>query len=251
MFVCFFCAVSFVLAGNGPKIKFKNEKWNVGKIKQGKVINHVFVFKNEGDETLKIRRVSTSCGCTAALISNKEISPGKEGKIKVTFNTRGYGGKLTKYIYVDSNDRTHPRKQLTVSAEIEVPPQPRIELDSYFIDLGLLLEEEEIRAQTKIRNRGELELEVQFSHRDAAFFRRGDNVSFPIKIASGKEAELEIRIPPRKRKGMIREYIIIKSNDPRRPSLSLSLSGYIITKKQLKELFAKYKKILGQGIKEN
>jgi len=43
---------------------------------------------------------------------------------------------------------------------------------------------------------------------------------------------------------MIREYILMKSNDPQRPTLSFYLSGYIISKQQLKELFARYKDIL-------
>jgi len=235
---------SFVFAEKGPSIKFKNEKWNFGKVKQGKIVNHVFIFKNEGDKTLNIGKVNTSCGCTAVLVSEKKIPPGKEGKIKVTLNTSGYGGKLTKYIYVRSNDPAHPRKRLTVSVETEIPPQPKIELDRYFMDLGLLMEGDEIRAKTKIRNRGELELRVHCTHRDAVFFNGGKKVTFPIKIASGKEADIEIKIPSRKRKGMMREYIIIKSNDPRRRSLSLGLSAYIVTKKQLKELFARYKKIL-------
>jgi len=235
---------SFVFAEKGPSIKFKNEKWNFGKVKQGKIVNHVFIFKNEGDKTLNIGKVNTSCGCTAVLVSEKKIPPGKEGKIKVTLNTSGYGGKLTKYIYVRSNDPAHPRKRLTVSVETEIPPQPKIELDRYFMDLGLLMEGDEIRAKTKIRNRGELELRVHCTHRDAVFFNGGKKVTFPIKIASGKEADIEIKIPSRKRKGMMREYIIIKSNDPRRRSLSLGLSAYIVTKKQLKELFVRYKKIL-------
>ncbi|MCK4363836.1 MAG: hypothetical protein KAW85_03475, partial [Candidatus Aminicenantes bacterium] len=69
-------------------------------------------------------------------------------------------------------------------------------------------------------------------------------ITFPLKIAAGKEAEVEIRIPPGKRKGVMREYVVIKSNDPMKPNLSLYLSGYITTKQQLKELFARYKNIL-------
>jgi hypothetical protein len=53
-------------------------------------------------------------------------------------------------------------------------------------------------------------------------------------------------IPPRPKKGLIREYILLKSNDTRRPNLSLYVSGYIVTKKQLKELFDKYEKIIGE-----
>lgn len=241
---CLLLSGSFIFADKGPKIKFREESKDFGKMKQGKILTHIFVFKNEGDEVLKIKRVKTSCGCTAALLSKKEIAPGAEGEIKLTYNTRGFQGKNTKYIDVESNDPAQPRKRLTVSAEIEVPPRPRIFLDRYAIDLGLVLEDEEIQAKTKVKNRGQLELRVNCTHKRASFFSGGRKITFPLKIAAGKEADVEIRIPPGKRKGVMREYVLIKSNDPLKPNLSLYLSGYIATKSQLKELFAKYKNIL-------
>jgi len=241
---CLLFSGSLISGGKGPKIKFKEESWDFGKLKQGKVLTHVFVFKNEGDETLKIKRVKTSCGCTAALLSDKDIAPGEKGEIKVTLDTKGFGGKNTKYIDVESNDPAQPHKRLTISVEIEIPPRPRIFLDRYAIDLGLLLEKEEIQARTKIKNKGELELRVNCSHKNASFFSGGKRISFPLKIPVGQEAEIKIRIPPGKKTGVMREYVLIKSNDPLKPTISLYLSGYIVTKKQLKELFAKYQNIL-------
>ncbi len=241
---CLLLSAGPIFAGKGPKIKFREESKDFGKVKQGKVLTHIFVFKNEGDETLKIKKVTTSCGCTAVMLFKEEIAPGEEGEIKITFNTKGFEGKNTKYIDVESNDPDQPRKRLTISAEIEIPPRPRIFLDRYAIDLGLILEKEEIQARTKIKNRGELELRVSCTHKSASFFSGGKKITFPLKIAAGKEAEVEIRIPPGKRKGVMREYVVLKSNDPLKPNLSLYLSGYLVTKQQLKELFAKYKNIL-------
>ncbi len=243
MFAFLFCIAGVFYAGKGPSIKFEKEKIDFGKVKQGKVMTHVFKFVNEGDSTLSIKRVRTSCGCTAVLISKKEVPPGKAGEVKVTFNTKGYANKVAKYIYVDSNDQSQPSKRLTVSADIEVPPQPRIALDKYSQDLGLFLEDEEVKAQAKIKNTGELELQVSCSHRDAEFYSKGKKVSFPLKIRAGGEFDIEVRVPPRKRKGMIREYVLMKSNDPRRPTLSFYLSGYVVTKKQVEDLIARYKDI--------
>ena len=241
---CLLFSAGPIFAGEGPKIKFREESKDFGKMEQGEVLTHIFVFKNEGDETLKIKKVTTSCGCTAVMLFKEEIAPGEEGEIKITFNTKGFEGKNTKYINVESNDPAQPRKRLTVSAEIEIPPRPRIFLDRYAIDLGLILGNEEIQARTKVKNRGELELRVNCTHKRASFFSGGEKITFPLKIAAGKEAEVEIRIPPSKRKGVMREYVVIKSNDPLKPNISLYLSGYITTKQQLKELFAKYKNIL-------
>lgn len=237
-------STSLVPAGKGPKIKFREESKDFGRVKQGEALTHVFVFKNEGDETLKIKSVRTSCGCAAALASNDEIAPGKSGEVKVTFDTRGYVQKTSKYIYVESNDLSQSMTTLTLMADIEVPPMPRMNLSVYSIDLGLILENEEIRAKAKVENSGELELEASFIHKEASFYWKGKKISSPLRVASGKAEEFEIRIPAPKRTGLVREYIQVRSNDPLRPTLSLSLSGYIVTHKQLKELFAKYKNII-------
>jgi hypothetical protein len=232
------------LADGQPKIKFKESSWNFGKLKQGEAVSHEFVFTNEGDSTLIIKRVATSCGCTAALVSDQQIQPGKQGKIEVKFDTRGYGGQIAKVIYVESNDPKEPSKQLEVKADIEVPPSPKIEIDPYNYDAGLMVEGEDLRASLKIFNRGELELRAEFNHRNAEYLVGGRPAPSPLKVAAGKEVTVDLKIQTQNRMGVVREYVLIKSNDPMRSTLSLYLSGYVITKDQLKELFAKYKDIL-------
>jgi hypothetical protein len=244
-FFMIFC-LGALFAQEGPKVKFQEEKWDFGKLKEGQVKSHVFIFNNNGDASLVIKRVRTSCGCAAALISDKNIEPGKKGELKVTLNSRGYEGNIAKYIYVESNDRSQPVKQLQISATIEVPPRPRIDLERYSVDSGLILEGEPIPAKAIIKNSGERELKISFSHRDATYLHKGKPIVADLRIAAGKEAEVEIMIPPRSKKGLIREYILLKSNDTRRPNLSLYVSGYIVTLKQLKELFDKYEKIVGE-----
>ena len=233
-----------VPAAAQPRISFKETSWDFGRPKQGDLISHEFVFKNEGDATLIIEKVTTTCGCTAALLSAEKIPPGKEGKIEVKFDTRGYGGRVTKLLFVESNDPSQARQQLQVTADIETPPAPKIELDPYNYDAGLIVEDEGILANLKVMNKGELELKVEFNHRNATYTSGGKPVSLPLKIAARKEAAVEVRIPTQDRTGVVREYLLIKSNDPMRTTLSLYISGYIISKEMLRELFVRYKNIL-------
>ena len=225
-------------------VKFREESWNFGRIKQGDVLTHEFIFKNEGNVPLLIEKVETTCGCTAALASANQIEPGAEGKIKASLDTRGYSGKIIKYIYVLSNDKEKSRRELFVTADIEIQPQPGIDLDRYNIDLGLSLEGDEPKAKFLIKNTGQLELKVEISHQEISFLAGGKPVSFPLKLASGKSVELELKVAPQTRTGMLRDYVLIKSNDPLRSTLSIYLSRYVITKKELKELFEKYKDII-------
>lgn len=44
----------------GPRIEFKEDRFDAGKVKQGDAAVHVFEFRNAGDEVLEIQKVTTS-----------------------------------------------------------------------------------------------------------------------------------------------------------------------------------------------
>jgi len=239
-----FIAVSGLAAVKGPKIVFKAEKWDFGKIKQGAEPSYEFVFTNGGDAVLNILNVETSCGCTAILVSNKKVDPGKTGKIKVTFNSTGYAGEVAKYIYVQSDDPTTPRAELKIEAAVDVPPQPKIDLDRYSYDAGLLVEGENLETDVTVKNRGELELRFECALPGATFLLNGTPAVFPIKVAAGKDVLVKVVFPAAGRVGFLREFALFKTNDPLRSTISLTLSGYLVTKDQLKRIFEKYKTII-------
>jgi len=235
----------FAAAEKQARTRFNETSWNFGKVKEGEAMTHEFVFTNEGDAPLLIQRVVTSCGCTAALASDDEIGPGKDGRIKATLDTTGYAGKVIKYVYVESNDAGTRRRELTVEAEVEVQPQARIELDRYNIDLGLSLEGEALAAGVTIKNAGELELKVEIADPEFTFRVDGKPAAFPLKLRTGQSVSVEILSPVQKKRGMLRNYILVKSNDPVRSAVSLYVSRYVVTKEELKDLFKKYGKVLG------
>jgi len=229
-----------------PKAEFKETSRNFGQIKQGEVVSHEFTFRNSGNAVLVVKNVSTSCGCAAALVSQKEIPPGREGKLKVTFDSRGYAGKVIKYVYFESNDPDNPRQELSITAEVEVGPAPRIELEPYNLDLGLVLEGESSEAVIKIKNSGQLELVFDIDNPGFTFMVGNKVISFPYKVPAGREFMLKALIPARSgRSGPQREYLLIKSNDPARPALSVFISRYVVTREELRRLFEKYAKELG------
>ncbi|HDJ24153.1 MAG TPA: DUF1573 domain-containing protein [Candidatus Aminicenantes bacterium] len=230
-------------AKKGPRLFLQEKSYDFGEVQEGKVVTHVFIFKNIGDETLVINRVRTTCGCTAALLSQKQLQPGEQGKVEVKFNTRGYEGRLSRYLYLESNDPQNPKAQITIKATIKVPPRPRIDVNRFSFDLGLFLQEEPLSFPVKIRNRGEKVLEVTVNHKEATVWLNTAQIT-TLTLKPKQEKEIIIKLPPRQRPGLIREYIILRSNDPIRRNLSLYVSGYALTRKQLQQLFQKYKNII-------
>jgi len=242
-------AAAFLAASAGaqaakPRAVFKETSHDFGKVKQGEVVSHEFVFKNEGGAPLVVEKVETTCGCTAALVSEKTIAPGKEGKIKATFDTRGYSGRLARYLYLVSNDAENPRRELSLAADIQVPPSARIDVDPYNVDMGLVLEGEAPTAKIVIKSAGPRELKVEMAHESVQFFVGGKLLTKPLFIPSGESREVELRFPAQAKTGIARDYVLLKSNDPVRSTMSIYVSRYVISRKELKDLFERYKSVL-------
>ena len=102
----------------GAKLKFTETSFDFGKAAQNTQVKHVFKFQNVGTDTLKITQVKTSCGCTAAE-SSKIIPPQKDGQIAVTYNTGSNMGKVSKTVYVFSNDVEAPQRSVSIHGNVE------------------------------------------------------------------------------------------------------------------------------------
>ena len=77
---------------------------DLGKVKEGQVVEVSFRFKNSGTRNLVIANVSASCGCTVPEKPEKPYAPGEEGVIKAKFDSRGRPkGEARKTVYVDAN----------------------------------------------------------------------------------------------------------------------------------------------------
>ncbi len=91
------------------KIEFAESTYDFGKIKEGIKVNHVFKFKNTGSNPLVIQDARASCGCTVPEYTKDTIAPGKEGNIKVIYDSGGRGGQtVDKTVTVTAN--TDPNK---------------------------------------------------------------------------------------------------------------------------------------------
>jgi hypothetical protein len=64
-----------------------------------------FVFTNTSAQTVRIRQVATSCGCTAAQVEKKEIAPGESGTVRVVFTFEGRKGLQEKSVVLKIADR--------------------------------------------------------------------------------------------------------------------------------------------------
>lgn len=102
-----------------PRLEVLQAGYDFGKVFQGQIVEHGFVFTNAGDAPLEIQKVKSSCGCTAALVSEQTIAAGKTGEVKASFNSTNFSGAVQKKIYLQTNDPVTPTKEFVLYGQVE------------------------------------------------------------------------------------------------------------------------------------
>jgi hypothetical protein len=91
---------------------------DLGKIKDGSIVEISWKFKNTGDKPLIIADARGTCGCTIADKPNQPVAPGEEGLIKARFNSQGQGPEAHKTVTVDANTKPESHHSLTFTAQV-------------------------------------------------------------------------------------------------------------------------------------
>lgn len=216
-----------------PALTISEEVGDLGLIKVDQPQAHIFTLKNEGGETLIIERVQASCGCTATVLSDKKLSPGKTTKLEVSFNPKGYQGEVSHSVYIYSNDPKNPRMRVVIKATVEEIPAPRIHLSKSQWDLGLLSLGDSSFFSIIITNKGQLELEIEdIILPEQVNYQQGELV-FPVRLAPEEELEAKFVYDSKEGDlGIVRDYIRIANNDPNRRNITIRVEGYIWEKEE-------------------
>ena len=106
---------------NQAEIKFEQDEYNFGTIKQGDKVEYTFNYSNVGKEPLIISNAAGSCGCTVPVWTKEPIKKGEKGTIQVTFNSAGKQGMQDKTVTITSNAVTGT-KVLHLKGNVEMPP---------------------------------------------------------------------------------------------------------------------------------
>lgn len=101
-------------------IKMDKMVHDYGNIMQGGNGECEFKFTNNGKEPLVITNCMGSCGCTVPQCPKEPILPGKQGVIKVKYDTNRVGG-IYKTVTVNSNAKSG-NVVLTIKGNVEQKP---------------------------------------------------------------------------------------------------------------------------------
>jgi hypothetical protein len=110
-------------AAKGPRLAVEPAGFDFGEALPGKTLTKEFSIRNFGDQELKIDNVSTSCGCTAALLDPKNtvLKPGASAPLRVEMRTASGPGRMLKSVLIRSNDPVKGSYELKLEATVVAP----------------------------------------------------------------------------------------------------------------------------------
>jgi len=199
------CLAASRRAEAGPRIKFDEPTYDFDKMYQEESLTHEYTLRNVGDATLKIEKVLSTCGCAAALPAEREIPPDGKGSIKVTFRSGRMRDKVTKHIYVESNDPVEPRVTLTLKGTIRVEAET-IPSGMYLGNLrvGMSIERELLIRPVEAKDLRILE--VRSTHQSV-------RVSSPESLTDNQGGyRIKVSIGPLSKPERLTAYVIVRTN---------------------------------------
>ncbi len=101
-----------------PLIRVEPAGFDFGKALPRRTLRKEFTLRNAGERTLVIEKVTTTCGCTAAIAGETSLAPGRTTPLSVSLETRDYKGRVERRVLVRSNDPKTPLLELTVAATV-------------------------------------------------------------------------------------------------------------------------------------
>jgi len=203
-----------------PQITAEERVFDFGEVLQGDTVEHVFLFKNSGDDMLRIESVHSSCGCTAALVSARQVAPGDRGELRITFDSSDFRNAVHKTITLQTND---PDKA-TYLFEVKGIVKEELYMVPARLRLGVLAPGAEIEKQVEIKNDSSAAIQLKApqstnAHVSASLDR--------TTIKPGERALLSVRIRVPQDARRVSGYVTLETDYIKVPRLRMSLSARV------------------------
>lgn len=216
--------------GPAPKMVLLTNAVDFGRILDDKITPFQEVyFTNEGEGTLIITDLRASCGCTVGELDKREYAPGESGVIKIQFKPQGKSNAVHQTVTVATNDPslTNFETQIEVTAFV----MPIVRVEPAFVNLGILRKGEFVSNVFSVIGLspdfevvgveviGGVGLSAEVLGRERVSADEG---------REGWKVEVEVLSDGSAKPGMIRGHIRVYTNDARRESVSVNLSGQVL-----------------------
>ncbi len=111
-----------VAPGPKPKVVVEVTHYEFGVMILGADQSHDFVFKNEGEGSMRLAKGRLMCKCTIPVVPDQEIKPGESISIKLTWKPEASSSDFSKEAVIWTNDPANPRITLSIKGEVYDDP---------------------------------------------------------------------------------------------------------------------------------
>jgi Protein of unknown function (DUF1573)/HYDIN/CFA65/VesB-like, Ig-like domain len=211
-------AMTLPAVAAAPDLVIENYKFDFGQVYQGERVEHVYRFRNAGDVPLRIEKVRSSCGCTAALASADIIAPGEQGEVKAVFDSTRFRGRVSKTIYLYTDDPVHRETHFTLSGEVLaklVANPAKLVFDN--LSPGV-----ERKATITVTNQGQESLQLEAAKTSIA------ELTATLEgrtLAPGETTRLLITVLPKEGTTRFSGYVFVRGTGTRAPELRIPIQA--------------------------
>lgn len=158
LFTTFSCAPRLNREGAGPSVEIESPVWEFGTIKRGETVTTEITVANSGTDTLSISLYST-CDCLIAETPAHRIAAGERTSVLLTYIGDEVRDRVTKTLYIDTNDTLNPRITIDVTGTILPGELPHMAVIPNPLPVGISAAGESAASLT-LTNRGKLPLVI-------------------------------------------------------------------------------------------
>lgn len=225
--IAFMVTSVIVSAQKDETNSFPETTHDFGYVTEGETATHVFTFDNNLEDSIRLKQVRPSCGCTSPHWTKEPVAPGSTGDIKVAYNSNRRPGPFQKRVIVtfenDALSTTLHIKGVVVPDTLSVDPSASSALSFSRDEVSFgRVEKNKTHAKTfTITNTGSHPVNI----RDIKTGCKCTSWEMSqTEIASGEDATVEINYSPRT-KGKNKDIAVIITDDPGQPVYTITLNA--------------------------
>jgi len=192
-----------------------------------------WVVRNEGQADLELWKISSSCTCTLANLKEGQravVKPGDRTEIHLEWHTRTQDGPFRTETVIGTNDPKHETLEFEITGIVQpplriIPPGTAIDFQTVPIEssphrsIGLIFPDRpESRITSVTSSRPEL---VAASSGPLTEDERKD-----LQVEAGQRVDFQIH--PGTHLGEFREEVLVRTDHPKMPEVSLTVSGRVM-----------------------
>jgi hypothetical protein len=215
----------------GPRLEVPITEHDFGVLDMDGKGRYEFVFRNVGQDMLRLSKGSTSCGCTLSEVDQNEIPPGQSAKVTVQWKAKKDPGVYRETATILTNDPAQQRVVLTISGRMV----PAIEVVPSELSLGQLSVSQ--TAAGEVRVFGFRPEPLKILGHEAAETASADRFAVAVSPLSAEEirektdarsgVRVEINVKSGLPLGAIRQTIRLTTNYRDRPPVEIPIEGMI------------------------